>query len=90
MSLDKLRVYFHKITWIVSLLGNYETKKIKRLHEGNIELEDLKYTTKRGKYHGFSRYSLAVVILSIEDVDKEQSDLCNRLSGIKRGKISVE
>ena len=79
MSLDKLRVYFHRITWIVSLLGNYETKKIKRLQEGNIKLEDLKYTTK-----------IAVLILSIEDADKEQSDLCNRLSGIKRGKIPVE
>ena len=86
MSLDKLRVYFHKITWIVSLLGNYETKKIKRLQEGNIKLENLKYTTKREKYHGFR----AVPILSIEDADKEQSDLCNRLSGIKRGKIPVE
>ena len=86
MSLDKLRVYFHRITWIVSLLRNYETKKIKRLQEGNIKLEDLKYTTKREKYHGFR----AVLILSIEDADKEQSDLCNRLSGIKRGKIPVE
>ena len=60
-------------------MGNYETKKIKRLQEGNIKLEDLKYTTK-----------IAVLILSIEDADKEQSDLCNRLSGIKRGKIPVE
>ena len=60
-------------------MGNYETKKIKRLQEGNIKLEDLKYTTK-----------IAVLILSIEDADKEQSDLCNRLSGIKRSKIPVE
>ena len=76
---------------------HYKLKEIEQL-QNNIKLEDLDYTTKRGKKYGFSKYSLAIAFsrdlyegnLSLEDAHKEQSDLVEKLSGIKRGRIVFE
>ena len=60
----------------------------------------LEYTAKRRKNYNFNKYSLPIVFcfwinmydrnLSIEDADKEQNDLDNKLIGINRGKIPVK
>ena len=71
-------------------------KEIKQLRN-NIKLDDLEYTTKRGKNDGFSKYSLPIFLkdiyeenLSIEDAGKEQRNLLNKLSGENKSKIPVE
>ena len=54
-------------------------KGIKQL-QNSVKLDDLKYATKRGKYNGFSKYSLPIVFLrdkhkgslSVEDAVEHQ------------------
>ena len=55
--------------------------------QNNIKLDDLEYTAKREKHYNFCKYSLSIVFLrdihegnlSLEDADKEQSQLVNEL-----------
>ena len=60
----------------------------------------LEYTAKRRKNYNFNKYSLPIVFcfwinmydrnLSIEDADKEQNDLDNKLIGIKEVKYQLK
>ena len=64
----------------------------------NLKLDNLEYTANRGKHHNFSKYSLLIIFLrninkenlSLEDANKQQSQLINKLKGMGKGKILVE
>ena len=66
--------------------------------QNNIRLDDLEYTTKRGKRYDFSRYPLPIVFLrdipkgnlSIKDADKEQIQIANELKDMGKGKMPGE
>ena len=66
--------------------------------QNNIKLDDLAYTTERGKHYNFSRYSSPIVFLrdkhkgnlSLDDADEEQVHLASELKDIGKGKIPVK
>ena len=66
--------------------------------QNNIRLDDLEYTTKRGKRYDFSRYPLPIVFLrdipkgnlSIKNADKEQIQIANELKDMGKGKMPSE
>ena len=73
-------------------------EKINQL-PNNIRLDDLQYKTEIRKHYNFSKYSLRIVFLrdihkgnlSIEDTDKEQSQLANEFRvNINNGRIPLE
>ena len=73
-------------------------EKINQL-PNNIRLDDLQYKTEIRKHYNFSKYSLRIVFLrdihkgnlSIEDTDKEQSQLANEFRvNINNSRIPLE
>ena len=72
-------------------------KEIMQL-KNNIKLDNLGYTTKRGKIYSFSKYTLPIVFLrdihegnlSLEDANKEQTQLGDELKDMSKGKIPIE
>ena len=66
--------------------------------QNNIKLDDLEYTTKRGKRYDFSRYPLPIAFLrdipkgnlSIKDADKEQIQIANELKDMGKSKMPGE
>ena len=70
--------------------------QVKRLIS-NIRLDELEYTTKRGKNCNFTKYFLPILLrdihaenLASQNADKKQRELVEKLSGMSTGKIPVE
>ena len=70
--------------------------QVKRLIS-NIRLDELEYTTKRGKNCNFTKHFLPTLLrdihaenLTSQSADKKQRELVEKLSGMSTGKIPVE